>query len=254
YLLLGAAGVTAMLAVSWLLCRIATRPTERAVEEQWAFIAAASHELRSPLAVVRASLYAAGQQSDQPAVQSQLALADQEAARMSRLVGDLLTLTGSGVGQFSCKSAPVELETVCVRLYDLFAPQAEQKQHPFRLELPEEVLPVILSDEERLVQLLSALLSNALDHTPAGTEVVLRVQLEGGCAALSVLDHGPGIPDGEKAAVFRRFYRSEQSRTDKGHFGLGLAIAWELARQLGGQLTLEDTPGGGATFSVRLRR
>ncbi len=253
YLLLGVAGVTAMLAVSWLLSRIATRPTERAVEEQRAFIAAASHELRSPLAVVRASLYAAGQQSDQPAVQSQLALADREAERMSRLVGDLLTLTGSGVGRWACKSAPVELETVCVRLYDLFAPQAEQKQHPFRLELPEEVLPVILSDEERLVQLLSALLSNALDHTPAETEVALRVQLEGGCVALSVVDHGPGIPDGEKAAVFRRFYRSEQSRTDKGHFGLGLAIAWELARQLGGQLTLEDTPGGGATFSVRLR-
>ncbi|MCD8342495.1 MAG: HAMP domain-containing histidine kinase [Clostridiales bacterium] len=253
YLLLGAAGVSAMLLVSWLLSRIATRPTERAVEEQRAFIAAASHELRSPLAVVRASLYAAGQQSDQPAVQNQLALADQEAERMSRLVGDLLTLTGSGVGRWACKSAPVELETVCVRLYDLFAPQAEQKGHPFRLELPEEVLPVLQSDEQRLVQLLSALLSNAMDHTPAETEVALRARVEGGCAVLSVIDHGPGIPDGEKAAVFRRFYRSERSRTDKGHFGLGLSIAQELARQLGGQLTLEDTPGGGAAFSVRLR-
>ncbi|MCC8129439.1 MAG: HAMP domain-containing histidine kinase [Clostridiales bacterium] len=254
YLLLGAVGVAAMLLVSWLLSRIATRPTEQAVQEQQAFIAAASHELRSPLAVIRASLYAAGQQSDRQEVQAQLALADREAERMSRLVADLLTLTGSGVGRWACERTDVELETVCIRLYDQFAPQAEQKRHPFRLELPETVLPVISSDEERLVQLLSVLLSNALDHTPDGTAVELTARVEGSCAVLAVVDHGPGIPDGEKEAVFRRFYRAEQSRTDKGHFGLGLPIAQELARQLGGQLTLEDTPGGGAIFSLRLRR
>ncbi|MCD7761031.1 MAG: HAMP domain-containing histidine kinase [Clostridiales bacterium] len=254
YLLLGAAGVAAMLLVSWLLSRIATRPTEQAVQEQQAFIAAASHELRSPLAVIRASLYAAGQQSERQEVQTQLALADREAERMSRLVADLLTLTGSGVGRWACERTDVELETVCIRLYDQFAPQAAQKRRPFRLELPETVLPVISSDEERLVQLLSVLLSNALDHTPAGTAVELTARVEGSCAVLSVVDHGPGIPDGEKEAVFRRFYRAEQSRTDKGHFGLGLPIAQELARQLGGQLTLEDTPGGGASFSLRLRR
>ncbi len=252
YLLLGAVGVSAMLLVSWLLSRLATRPTEQAVQEQQSFIAAASHELRSPLAVVRASLYTASQQSDQPAVQSQLALADQEAQRMSRLVGDLLTLTGGSVGRLTCKSDPVELETVCIRLYDLFSTQAEQKQHPFRLDLPDEVLPVISSDKQRLIQLLSALLDNALNHTPAGTAVELRARVEGTFVTLSVVDHGPGIPDGEKEAVFRRFYRAEQSRTDKEHFGLGLSIAQELAGQLGGQLALEDTPGGGATFELAL--
>ncbi len=76
--------------------------------------------------------------------------------------------------------------------------------------------------------------------------------MSGGHALLSVVDHGPGIPDGEKQAVFRRFYRADPSRTDRRHFGLGLSIARELAGSLGAQLALTDTPGGGATFTLRL--
>ena len=86
--------------------------------------------------------------------------------------------------------------------------------------------------------MLSVLLSNAVDHTPDGTPVELQAQRKGAHVLLSVIDHGPGIPDSEKEAVFRRFYRADRSRTDKRHFGLGLAIASELASLLGGQLTL----------------
>lgn len=252
YLLLGLAGVSALLAVSWLLSRLATAPTERALREQQEFVAAASHELRSPLTVIRASLYTVRQAVSQPDLDRHLALADSEADRMGRLVGDLLTLAGSGAGRWSLRLQPVELETVCIQLYDQFYPQMEQKGHPFQLLLPEDPLPVISSDPHRLNQLLSILLTNGTDHTPAGTEIALAVQVDRHTAILSVIDHGPGIPDGEKEAVFRRFYRSDRSRTDKQHFGLGLAIARELSDLLGGQLTVHDTPGGGATFRLKL--
>lgn len=113
-------------------------------------------------------------------------------------------------------------------------------------------MPVISSDGHRLLQLLSVLIANALEHTPEGTPIVLDVKPSGRYVQFSVVDHGPGIPDSEKEAVFRRFYRSDQSRTDKQHFGLGLAIAKELSGLLGGRLTVSDTPGGGATFVLRL--
>lgn len=248
YVLLGAAGLLALLAVSAFLARLATRPTVRALQEQQDFIAAASHELRSPLTVIRASLYTLRQKAPQP----ELELADQEADRMGRLIGDLLTLAGSGSGRWSLELRPVELDTLCIRLYEQFLPQAERCQHPFDLQLPEDPLPVIPSDEHRLIQLLSVLLSNALDHTPPGTGISLSVRASARAVQFSVIDHGPGIPDSEKKAVFQRFYRSDQSRTDKQHFGLGLAIAKELASILGGQLSLSDTPGGGATFSLLL--
>ncbi len=252
YLLLGVAGVSALLAVSWLLSRLATRPTAEAMREQQEFVAAASHELRGPLTVIRASLYTLRQSLPEPAGLHQLDLADQEAERMGRLISDLLTLAGEGTARWSLQPRPVDLETVCIHLYDLFLSRSATSGHPQRLLLPEEPLPVIQSDQERLVQLLSVLLSNAMDHTPGGTPVELAAQRTGGHVLLSVIDHGPGIPDEEKEAVFRRFYRADPSRTDKQHFGLGLAIARELAGLLGGRLTLTDTPGGGATFSLRL--
>lgn len=252
YLLLGVIGVSALLAVSWLLSRLATRPTAEAVRGQQEFVAAASHELRGPLTVIRASLYTLRQSVPEETGLRQLDLADQEAERMGRLISDLLTLAGEGSARWSLQPQAVELETVCIRLYELFLPSAAGSGHPLRLLLPEEPLPVIQSDQERLVQLLSVLLSNAVDHTPDGPPVELQAQRKGAHVLLSVIDHGPGIPDSEKEAVFRRFYRADRSRTDKRHFGLGLAIASELASLLGGQLTLTDTPGGGATFSLRL--
>lgn len=252
YLLLGLAGVSALLILSAFLSLLATRPTQQALRQQQDFIAAASHELRSPLAVVRASLYAAAHASSDAGRAHQLDLADREAERMGNLIHDLLTLAGSGTGRWSLDLRPVELDTVCIQLYELFLPRFTAQKRTFQLLLPEQTLPVIHSDAQRLIQLLSALLSNALDHTPAGTEVALVVRLSSHSVFFSVVDHGSGIPDAEKQAVFRRFYRSDRSRTDKRHFGLGLSIALELSRLLGGRLSVQDTPGGGATFLLKL--
>ena len=100
------------------------------------------------------------------------------------------------------------------------------------------------------------MLHNALEHTPPGTAVTLRLCAGGAKAPLSiaVADNGPGIADADKAKIFERFYRADPSRTDKQHCGLGLAVAQELARLHGAALRVSDTPGGGATFTVQFPR
>ena len=140
-------------------------------------------------------------------------------------------------------------------MYEQFYLVARQRQHPLTLTLPEDAVPSIRADADRLRQLLAILLNNALDHTPAGTPVELILTCEQGTKNASVLltvqDHGPGIPDAEKERIFDRFYSADPSRTAKQNFGLGLSVAKELARLHRADLTVSDTPGGGARFTVR---
>ena len=145
---------------------------------------------------------------------------------------------------------PIAPDNLCLEVYDAFFPLAQQRQHPLSLTLPEDSVPSIEADPDRVKQLLAILLNNAFDHTPAGTPVELCLTYCGEKITLAVQDHGPGIPDAEKARVFDRFYSADPSRTDKHNFGLGLSVAKELARLHHADLTVTDTPGGGAKFAV----
>ncbi|MDE6674709.1 MAG: ATP-binding protein, partial [Acetatifactor sp.] len=110
-------------------------------------------------------------------------------------------------------------------------------------------------DRHRLEQLLTILLQNALNYTPEGGTVTLSARLapdKSRTIQVLVSDNGPGVPDAEKAHIFQRFYRVEQSHTDRSHFGLGLCIAQEIALAHRGTLTVSDTEGGGATFCLAL--
>ena len=114
-------------------------------------------------------------------------------------------------------------------------------------------MPAIQADGGRLKQLLAILLNNAMEHTPAGTGIELVLCGDGAKAPITflVVDHGHGIPNEDKAHIFDRFYRADTSRTSKRNFGLGLSVARELARLHHATLTVEDTPGGGATFRLQ---
>ena len=118
--------------------------------------------------------------------------------------------------------------------------------------MPEEPLPRCLCDGERIRQLLSILIDNAFCYTPAGGRVLLFLEASPGALRIGVSDNGPGIPDSEKERVFERFYRFDAARSQKEHFGLGLSIAWEIARLHRGKLLLTDTTGGGSTFLLIL--
>ena len=120
------------------------------------------------------------------------------------------------------------------------------------IELPEDSLPVCFCDSLKISQALAILIDNALAYVPEGGMIRLSARQEAASVSLFVADNGPGIPDSEKEAVFQRFYRSDTSRNDKQHFGLGLCIAKEIALLHHGTLSVSDTPGGGATFQLKL--
>ena len=248
-------GTLLLAAISWQLTGKALAPTALAMRRQKEFIAAASHELRSPLAVVKASVDAA-RNADTPTERSSfLQNAEAETDRMARLVDDLLLLANGDLDKLPAHLEPTAPDNICIEVYEQFYLVAKQRSHPLTLTLPEEAVPTIQADADRLRQLLAILLNNALDHTPAGTAIELILTCETGTKNASVLltvqDHGPGIPDAEKERIFDRFYSADPSRTAKQNFGLGLSVAKELARLHRAELTLQDTPGGGAQFTVR---
>ena len=253
YTALWIVGTLLLACISYRLTCKALAPTALAMRRQKEFIAAASHELRSPLAVVKASLDAA-QHTNRAEERGQfLHNAEAETDRMARLVDDLLVLANGDLDNLPAHLQAVEPDNLCIEVYEQFYLLAKQQVHPFALYLPEEAVPPIQADAERLRQLLSILLRNALEHTPAGTpiELVLTHDAKAGAVLLTVQDHGPGIPDAEKTRIFERFYSADPSRTAKQNFGLGLSVAKELARLHRAELTVTDTPGGGACFTVR---
>ena len=234
----------------WMVGR-ALRPTAQALQKQREFIAAAGHELRSPLTVLKASLQAA--QAPETAGQAPQFLhnAAAEADRLARLTDDLLILAGGDAGVWRTALAKLDADTFLIELYGRFAPVARAQGHTLTLSLPDAPLPALHADAQRLEQLFAVLLNNAFEYAPAGTPVELtaRVTAQGGLC-VAVADHGPGVPDADKRRIFDRFARGDPSRTDKAHFGLGLAVAAEIAALHGAGLQVQDTPGGGATFVV----
>ena len=244
-------GLCLLALFAWFFTRRALRPIEENQRKQLEFVHAASHELRSPLAVIQASLSAL--KTAEPGEREHfIALADGECTRMSRLVGDLLALAGADSGQWTIRPAQVELETLVLNVCEGFEGPARHAGIRLEPRLPAAPLPPCRCDGERVAQVLSILLDNALAYTPAGGRVTVGVDRGGRGFLLTVSDTGPGIPDGEKAHIFDRFYRADPSRSKREHYGLGLCIAREIAGLHRGSLTVGDRPGGGAVFTLAL--
>lgn len=245
--------VASLAVVTWLCYLVAGKaivPVQEAMERQDRFVAAASHELRSPLTVLRTGFGVIKKSPEQS--ERYLELMEGETSRMTRLVDELLVLAGGGSLRKNFRPRPIELDTVIIDFVDSMTPVAEKKGIFLEICLPEETIPAISADADRVKQILSILVDNALRYAPEKSTVHVSLEKQSKSCVLSVVDHGPGIPDSEKKKVFDRFYRGSQSRTDPNHFGLGLAVAQELAAIHGGDLRLTDTPGGGATFTVML--
>lgn len=251
FLLAGAAGLAALTAGSAALARLATRPTEEGLREQRAFIAAASHELRSPLTALGAS--AAAILADPPGTAHYVQAITSECGRLGRLTDDLLLLTRADTPGFSLQSAPVDLDTLLIETAERLLLPLRDKGHALRLSLPdEEGLPAVFGDSFRLRQAVENLLLNAACYAGGEEEILLCAARAGRMVHISVIDHGIGIADDEKRRVFERFSRGDRARSDRSHSGLGLSIVQEIARLHGGRVTLTDTPGGGCTFTLCL--
>lgn len=250
YVALWAGGVALLTAAGALLAHIALKPTAEALRQQNEFVAAASHELRSPLTVIRSSLQAA--EEDPERRERLLAIARAETSRMQRLTEELLFLAGQDAHILHLRTEPLEPDTLLLELWEAWRAPVRESGCTLTIDLPEEPLPAIQADRQRLEQLFGILLHNALDYSPTGGRVQLAAQAQGRAVRFSVQDEGPGVPDADKQRIFRRFTRGETSRTGKEHFGLGLSIARQIATLHGGRIWVEDAAGGGARFCLEL--
>jgi two-component system OmpR family sensor kinase len=230
---------------------------EKSEERMRQFVADASHELRTPLATVRgyAELYRQGAITAPDALDTAMGRIESEAARMSGLVEDLLTLARlDETPDLSLR--PVDLTVLAGdAVEDTHVREPGRRITLHGLDGP--LGPVhALGDDAALRQVLVNLVGNAVRHTPEGTPIEVAVGYAEDMAVLEVRDHGPGIPREEAGKVFQRFYRSDPSRgrTGGGGNGLGLAIVSALVGHHGGRVGVTETPGGGATFVVQIPR
>lgn len=168
------------------------------------------------------------------------------------LIQDMLSLSRSDNHTWVLDCTSCEIDTLLLDVYEKYEQTARHKKKQLLIELPEDSLPVCFCDSLKISQALAILIDNALAYVPEGGMIRLSARQEAASVSLFVADNGPGIPDSEKEAVFQRFYRSDTSRNDKQHFGLGLCIAKEIALLHHGTLSVSDTPGGGATFQLKL--
>jgi len=220
---------------------------EQAIERQRRFGADASHELKTPLAAIRANveLLRGWGALDPAATDTALASLDQASRRAVHLVADMLHLA-------KLDREPVRIRTP-VRLDEVVL-EAVREAAPLRPEVPIRVArldeAVIEGDPLGLQQLLLNLLDNALTVSPAGSEVRIELARGEGHATITVTDSGPGIAPGELLRIFDRFYSKRTGRDGHPGAGLGLAIARAIAVEHDGQLTAANAPAGGATFTA----
>jgi len=221
----------------------------RAFESQRHFIADSSHELRTPLTVIRGNLDLLKRNLNPGAQGEALAAIEREAARMSKIVSDLLLLA-----QIESPGAlehhPVSLNSLLLEAYERAQPMAGGRH----VLLGRQDTVTVMGDADKLRQLITNLVDNAIRYTPEGGSIHLSLRGDGPWARLEVADTGVGIPPEHLPHVFDRFYRADKARSRaQGGTGLGLAIVKGIAEAHGGRVTVTSQPGEGSTFTVWLK-
>lgn len=232
----------------------AVRPVRDSFERQKAFVADASHELKTPLTLIRADaevvLYR-GETTPQDRGLIEHALAETD--RMGGILSSLLALARLDAEQVRVSRKPFDLAAILAETAERFGTRAASEEVRLEARVPEKI--PAQGDPEKTGEILAALLDNALRHTPPGGGVTLTAGARGGSVEAVVSDTGPGIPPDHLSRAFERFYRGSGGRSrESGGTGLGLTIARDLARAQGGDLTAENAKQGGAVLRLRLPR
>jgi signal transduction histidine kinase len=210
-----------------------------------------AHDLRTPLTRLRGTAELALQDSGDPA-QARDALLEciDESDRVRHLLETLLDVSAAEAGALALNRDTVDVCALVERAEDLYREVAEERGIAVSLALPPEPVMAVV-DAVRLGQVVNNLLDNALKYTPSGGRAALALRREAQEIVLTVSDTGPGIPLAEREAVFRRLYRRDASRSQRG-LGLGLSLVKAIVEAHAGSVRLDDAPGGGARFEVRL--
>jgi signal transduction histidine kinase len=215
-------------------------------------VADIAHELRTPLSVMRGNLEAILDGVFEP-TEENIASIHKEALLLSRLVDDLKELALAEAGQLNIEREPTDLLSLIERTLVSVSPKARADDVTLVRDFP-GVLPLVNIDSQRIGQVLLNLLDNALQYSPAGGTVTVKVRQEEEAVRVDIMDQGPGLSPDELSLVFERFYRGDKARSRAtGGAGLGLAIVKQLVEAHGGEVWVESDTGKGATFSFTLR-
>jgi signal transduction histidine kinase len=227
------------------------RPVRSAFHRQRTFVADASHELKTPLTLIKINAEMVAREPTSP--RNRKVIEDQlsEIDRMNNLVSDLLVLARLDADKLEVSRETFDLAKILAETADRFILRAAEKEILLDIEVPGEL--AALGDLRRTGQILAALLDNAVRFTPAGGRVTVVGSSDDGRVQATVTDTGPGIPSEHLPRVFERFYRPDAARErSSGGTGLGLAIAHDLAAIQGGALVVSNAKNGGASFTLSL--
>ena len=225
----------------------------RAEQQRRNLTADIAHELRTPLHIIQGNLEGMLDGVYDPNPETLSATLD-ETHLLARLVTDLQTLSLAEAGQLPLHPTRFLAADILADVATSFAPQAAEQTLTLACEVDEEARTLeLFADYDRLDQVLSNLVANALRYTPAGGKIGLRAEKIPTGVRLSVTDTGPGIPPQDLPFIFDRFWKGDRSRTrGSAGSGLGLAIARQLVRAHGGSIRAESLPGQGAAFLLEL--
>jgi signal transduction histidine kinase len=217
------------------------------------FLANVSHDLKTPLTSIQGFAQALldGTADSPEAVQRSANIIHAEAERMRRLVESLLALARLDAGLKTLQREPLEMRLILTAVVEKFSLRAQEKGLTLQSALP-ATLPALIGDGDRLAQVFTNLLDNALKHTPAGGRVSLTAHLIPDALEIAVKDTGSGLPPAELNRIFERFYQVDKSRARSGGLGLGLAICKEIVEAHHGTIWVESIVGVGSSFVVRL--
>ena len=203
------------------------------------FIANASHELRTPIFSLAGFVeLLEDEQLDDATRRHFLDTMREQVERLQKLAVDLLDLSRLDAGSLQLSPEEVDLGELARDVALEFGPAVDRHRTELGIELPEQPVAAFC-DRERAVQIMRILLDNALQHTPSGTDVTVRIARDDGIAEVAVIDSGPGIDPAARPQLFERFYTADAARGS----GLGLAIARELAERMDGRVELDSVPG-----------
>ena len=235
--------------------RLARQQAEAANRAKSAFLANVSHELRTPLHAVLGFAHLLSNDGELTATQREyLDIINRNGEHLLRLINDVLDLAKIEAGRYTYTPAPVDVRRLLADLQTLFCPRIEAKQLQLVVTCAEEVPAIILSDEAKIRQILINLLENAIKFTEVGV-VKLQVERSQQQILFSVEDTGVGISPLEQPYLFHPFFQGRQAVNDRstGGAGLGLSISYELARVIGGNLSVYSAGEGcGARFTLTL--
>lgn len=218
------------------------------------FVANVSHDLKTPLTSIQGFAQAIldGTADDAPSRQRAAQIIYEESDRLRRMVDGLLDLARLDAGQMIFSMGVIDLAAIVRGVVERLERKAVERG--MTIENLVDSAPAVIGDGDRLAQVFTNLVDNAVTHTPPGGTVTLRGEIQPGWFLVHVDDTGPGIPPDELSRVFERFYQLDRARQggEGRGAGLGLAISREIAQAHGGQLTASSTPGQGSRFTLRL--